>query len=222
MASQTTPAHPVAMEVQLMATNNPKDQPVPSSIVTTPRLIVRPMRLEDGPWTSLHANDPLVTKYMSLSFPNPYTLSNAETWIKMNMELPYQENFVICELSSPDVVIGGIGLKPGMDVSVHTAEVGFWIGRAYWGKGYMTEVLKAFTGWTFTSWKKNDQILTRLCGRVMGGNVASMRCFEKCGYAHEGVWKGHCEKYGEVMDLHNFGLTKLDWEKKTSEGFAGH
>ena len=210
------------MEAQLEATSTPKDQSLPSPIVTTPRLMIRPMRFEDGPSMSLHANDPLVTKYMASTFPNPYTLSSAETWIGMNMELPQQQHFVICEVSSPDVVIGGIGLKLGADYSAHTAEVGYWIGRAYWGKGCMTEILNAFTNWTFTSWDKNGQKLTRLWGYVMGGNVASMRCFEKCGYAPEGVWKGHCEKNGELMDLHYFGLTKLDWKKRTNEGFENH
>ncbi|EFQ92514.1 hypothetical protein P3342_012099 [Pyrenophora teres f. teres] len=114
MASQN-PAHPAAMESQVKVTNTPEDQPLPSPIVTTSRLIIRPMRLEDGPWTSLHANDPLVAKYMALSFPNPYTLQSAETWIRMNMARPCQEHFVVCDIASPDVVIGGIGLKPGVD-----------------------------------------------------------------------------------------------------------
>ncbi|KAG9380395.1 GCN5 N-acetyltransferase [Pyrenophora tritici-repentis] len=222
MASQTTPVNPAAMESQLEITNKQKDQTLPSPIMTTSRLIIRPMCLEDAPWTSLHANDPLVTKYMALSFPNPYTLQSAETWIRVNMVRPYQEHFVVCEVSSPDVVIGGIGLKPGVDVSVHTAELGFWIGRAHWGKGYTTEVLRAFTKWTFTNWEKNGQKVTRLWGRVMGGNMASMRCFEKCGYVHEGVWKDHCEKYVEVMDLHFFGLTRSDSEKTMNEGFGIH
>ncbi|RMZ70160.1 acetyltransferase [Pyrenophora seminiperda CCB06] len=217
MASQTTPAHPAAMETQLEATSIPRHQPTPAPIVTTSSLMIRPMRLGDGLSTSLHANDPLINKYMSLSFPNPYTLSSAEAWIRMNMDLPYQKNFVICELSAPDVVIGGIGLTPGADVSVHTAELGFWVGQAYWGKGYMTEVLKAFTIWTFTEWEQNGQKLTRLWGGVMGGNVASMRCFEKCGYVKEGVWKGHCKKGADVMDLHFFGSTKLDWERRMKE-----
>jgi hypothetical protein len=82
------------------------------------------MRLEDAPNTALHANDPLIVKYMRNTFPNPYTLSSAEQWINMNLVLPYQHHFVLCERSSPDVAIGGIGLKPGMDVYAHTAEVG--------------------------------------------------------------------------------------------------
>ncbi|OWY57785.1 acyl-CoA N-acyltransferase [Alternaria alternata] len=190
---------------------------VPSPIVTTTRLIIRPMHLEDAPNTSLHANDPLIAQYMRNTFPNPYTRSSAEQWINMNLVLPYQHHFVICERSSPDVAIGGIGLKLGMDVYAHTAEVGFWIGKSFWGKGYTTEALEAFTTWSFESYENNGQRLTKLYAGVFSGNVGSMRCFEKNGYALEGVLKGHIVKNGEVKDEHMFGMTKSNWERRMNE-----
>jgi ribosomal-protein-alanine N-acetyltransferase len=205
------------MEAQLEASDAPANIPIPSPIITTTRLIVRPMHLQDAPSMSLSANDPLITKYMRLTFPDPYTLQSAEGWINMNLALPYQDAFAVCERSSPDVVIGGIGLKPGADVSAHTGEVGFWIGKSHWGKGYTTEVLESFTKWSFQTYEKDGQRIRRLWACVFSGNVASMRCFEKCGYAKEGVMKGHCEKHGQVYDQHLFGLTKADWEKRMSE-----
>jgi RimJ/RimL family protein N-acetyltransferase len=44
-----------------------------------------------------------------------------------------------------------------------------------------------------------------------------MRCFEKNGYALEGVLKGHVEKNGEIQDEHMFGMTKSDWDRRMSE-----
>lgn len=166
-----------------------------------------------------NANSPLVSKYMSLAFPDPYTLSRADIWINTNAILPHQTNFAIAEKSSPNVVIGGIGLKLGADVNAHTAEIGFWVGVDYWGKGYTTEVLEGFTRWTFQGSGIGGRKLTRLWGGVFSGNVGSMRCFEKCGYNKEGVLKGHCEKNGQVMDTHIFGLTKRDWERRVSDVF---
>jgi RimJ/RimL family protein N-acetyltransferase len=178
------------------------------------------MRLEDAPNIAQHADDPLIAKYMRSTFPNPYTLSGAEHWINMNLVLPYQHHFVLCERSSPEVAIGGIGLKLGIDIYAHTAEVGFWIGRSFWGRGYTTEALEAFTTWAFESYENNGQRLTRLYAGVFSGNVASMRCFEKNGYALEGVLKGHIEKNGEVRDEHVFGMTKSIWERRMSEGIT--
>ncbi|KAL6171843.1 hypothetical protein ACJQWK_02842 [Exserohilum turcicum] len=206
MASQTTPAHPTTTMQEQSET-----PPRPPPILTTKRLIIRPMYLPDAASTAQHANDPLVARYMSLAFPNPYTLDSATAWITMNLALARQEAFVICTISAPDVVIGGIGLKPGRDVT----EVGFWVARMYWGNGFMSEALAGFTHWAFENWVGDRGCgLRRLWGGAFAPNAASVRCFEKCGYVHEGVMKGHCEKNGEVMDMHYLGLTKTDWEER--------
>jgi len=200
---------------QIEASNTPQDAPLPTPILITSRILIRTLHPKDAASTALNANSPVVAKYMSNQFPHPYTLQSAETWIAMNTPLPIQTNFGICEASDPSNVIGGIGLTIGVDVSSHTAEVGFWVGEKYWGKGYATEVLEAFTQWSFESWEgKDGQRLRRLWGKVFSGNNGSMRCFEKCGYAKEGVLKGHAEKRGEVLDMHLFGLTKADWEAR--------
>lgn len=215
-------ASPLSMAAQIESTTEPMASPVPQSILTTTRLIVRPMHPSDAQSMALHANSPLVAKYMSLAFPHPYTSSSADTWISMNLAKPEQTDFCICERSCPEVVIGGIGLKLGADINSHTAEVGYWVGEQHWGKGYITECLEAFTRWSLVDRRGQGTRITRLWGGVLGGNGASMRCFEKCGYVKEGVLKGHCEKYGEAYDLHLFGITKGDWERRMSNVFNNY
>ncbi|KAH8727100.1 acyl-CoA N-acyltransferase [Phaeosphaeriaceae sp. PMI808] len=203
------------MEAQIEVSDTSEVAPVPQPIFTTARLIIRPQYPNDAASMSLHANNEAVAEYMSLAFPSPYTLTDAKNWIAMNTPTP-PCHFGLFEASSPDIQIGGIGLVPGSDCSSHVAEIGFWIGEIFWGKGYTTEALEGFTKWSFESWEgKNGQRLRRLTGTVMSGNIGSMRCFEKCGYEHEGVLKAHIEKHGKVMDRHMFGLTKADWEAKT-------
>ena len=204
------------MEAQLETTTQHTDSPIPHAIFTTDRLIIRPMHPQDSTSMSLNANDPLVAKYLTLAFGHPYTLAHAKTWIDMNITKLHQDNFVVCEKASPETAIGGVRITPGTDVKSHTAEVGFWIGSSYWGKGFTTEVLQGLTKWVFLDREVEGKRITRLCGSVFSGNVASMRCFEKCGYPREGVLKGHCEKHGETFDLHLFGLTRADWEEQTS------
>lgn len=159
-----------------------------------------------------HANNPAITKYMSLSFPSPYTTESAHVWIDMNLTPPIL-NWGICERSAPETVIGGIGLTPGtVNMQSHSAEIGYWIGEEFWGKGYVTEALKGLTEYCFTGGL--DGRFSRLCGSVFEGNTGSMRCFEKCGYTKEGVLRGAVEKNGVVSDLHIFGLVRMDWERK--------
>lgn len=169
-----------------------------------------------------NADNPRISKHMSLTFPSPYTLAAADTWITMNLRKSRQDNFVICEKASPAVVIGGIGLKPGADVKAHTAEIGFWVAESYWGRGYATEALERFSKWVFLDREVQGPQTTRLMGEVFSGNGASMRCFEKCGYVREGVLKGHCQKHGEVFDLHLFGMTKGDWQERWSSIFNNY
>ncbi|KAF1920609.1 acyl-CoA N-acyltransferase [Ampelomyces quisqualis] len=210
-----TSAQSAAKEAQIEAPTLSEDAPIPEPIVTTARLGLRPYHLQDVTSMALNADNPAIAKYMSLAFPSPYTLESAKTWIIMNPPSPHVCQFGIYELSSPGTVIGSIGLKLGADVNSHTAEIGYWIGERYCGKGYTTEALGAMTKWAFESYEgKDGQRMRRLWGGVFAGNVASMRCFEKCGYPHEGVMKGHAEKHGEVMDMHVFGLTKADWEAR--------
>lgn len=129
----------------------------------------------------------------------------------MNLAPPLY-NWGICERSAPETVIGGVGLKPGADVQSHTAEVGFWIGEEFWGKGFVTEMLRALTEWCFTVEEIGRQRWTRLFAFIFAGNGGSARCFEKCGYAKEGTLKGGVEKNGVASDLHIYGLVKADWE----------
>ncbi|PSN62629.1 acyl-CoA N-acyltransferase, partial [Corynespora cassiicola Philippines] len=183
--------------------------PLPPPTFTSPRLTYRPMHPQDAPWMVQHAGPPSITKFMSLSFAHPYTLAHAETWIGMNLAPPIT-HFVICERDRPDVPIGGIGIKPGADVQTHAAEVGYWVGEPFQGRGYVTEGVEALAEWAFGVREGTK----RLWAGVFSGNDASMRVLKKCGYEEEGVMRGHVEKHGVTRDLHLFGLNKADWEKR--------
>ncbi|KAF2018498.1 acyl-CoA N-acyltransferase [Aaosphaeria arxii CBS 175.79] len=204
---QATPADPSTMAAQLETNPMDPNAPLPEPIATTSRLIIRPMHPQDAPSYARAAGTPLIAKYMSLAFPSPYTLEHSNGWIKLNLtdKIP---NYVIAEKDHPDVVIGGMGFKPGADVQSHAAELGYWIGEDWWGKGYMQEALAGLTEYGFESGR-----WSRLWANVFSENQASVTCLEKCGYKLEGVLKGHVQKHGEVSDLHVLGLTIEDWRK---------
>jgi RimJ/RimL family protein N-acetyltransferase len=101
--------------------------------------------------------------------------------------------------------MGGIGIKPGTDVFSHTAEIGYWLGEEYWGRGVMSEALPAFTLWV---WRNRD--VDRLWAGVYDGNMASQRLLDKAGYQYEGLMRGHVLKEGTLMDLHVYGMRRVD------------
>jgi RimJ/RimL family protein N-acetyltransferase len=152
-------------------------------------------------------NNHNISKWLTNNFPHPYSLQDAHNWINHNLAISANgppQNFAIVDLET-DSVIGGIGIKPGTDVYSHTAEVGYWLGEGYWGRGIISEALPAFTRWV---WQNSE--VKRLWAGVFDGNMASRRVLEKAGYAYEGKMRGHVQKEGIVRDSHVYGITKAD------------
>jgi RimJ/RimL family protein N-acetyltransferase len=152
---------------------------------------------------ALAANNPGIAKNMRNTFPNPYTLDSAKSWIGLSTSASPMLNFGI---HSPDQAqfLGGIGLQPGTDIECRTYKVGYWIAPAAWGKGLATEALVGFCRWTFETFAD----VLRLEGEVFATNEASARVLTKAGFVHEGTRRGAIWKNGEVLDLKIFGLLR--------------
>ena len=148
-----------------------------------------------------------ISQWMTNNFPHPYNLQDAHNWINHNLTIAANgspQNFAVVDPMT-DSAIGGIGIKPGTDLETHTAEIGYWLSEAYWGRGIISEALPAFTQWV---WQNRD--VERLWARVFDGNAASRRLLEKAGFLHEGTMRGHVRKEGIILDLHVYGMTKAD------------
>jgi RimJ/RimL family protein N-acetyltransferase len=91
--------------------------------------------------------------------------------------------------------VGGIGLEPQADVARRSAEIGYWLGEAYWGRGIATEAVRAVTDYGFAH---GD--LVRIYATVFEWNRASMRVLEKAGYQLEGRRRQAVTKDGQTID----------------------
>jgi RimJ/RimL family protein N-acetyltransferase len=91
--------------------------------------------------------------------------------------------------------IGGIGIELHTDVERVSAEIGYWLGEAMWGRGIATEALKAVTAEAF---KRFD--ITRLYALPFADHAASVRVLEKAGYVREGHLRRSAIKDGKVRD----------------------
>ena len=94
-----------------------------------------------------------------------------------------------------DVAVGGIGAKLRDDVERCSAEVGYWLGEPYWGRGIMSRALAAFTRFAFTAYD-----LERLYAVPYASNAASCRVLQKAGYRLEGRMRRSAIKDGKVQD----------------------
>ena len=149
---------------------------------------------------SRQADNSNVSRNLRDSFPHPYTVSDAEQWIGFAVAQRPPTHFAI---TMHDRVAGGIGFNLGGDVYRRSAEVGFWLGEEYWGRGIATAALEAITTFAFGSFD-----LCRLYAHVYEWNAASMRVLEKAGYTREGVLRRAVVKDGRTIDQHLFALVR--------------
>jgi len=153
---------------------------------------LRPWRRGDEAALARHANDREVWLNLRDRFPHPYTRADAEAWLRLAAQLPAPTQFAI-EVEGEDA--GGIGLELQPDVHRRSAEIGYWLGRAHWGRGIMTEAVRAVTDLGFATFD-----LCRIYALVFAWNPASARVLEKADYELEGRLRSSVTKAGRTID----------------------
>ena len=167
-------------------------------------MIALPMAIEVGSWTIRSwalGDKPALAKYANNynvwinlrdSFPRPYTLDDAERWIKEEHVRRPERHFAI---ANPVEAVGGIGLTLLDDVHNKTGEVGYWLGEPYWGRGIATEALRVFMHYVSSTFD-----IVRMQANVYEWNPASASVLEKCGFKCEGQLTKHVTKDGKTID----------------------
>jgi [ribosomal protein S5]-alanine N-acetyltransferase len=163
-----------------------------NKVINSARLQVRPYESIDVASLALNANDKEVWINLPDRFPSPYTYTDAREWINLARTARPIIHFCI---AVDGEAAGGIGIFPQDDVHRKTAEIGYWLGKKYWGKGYTTEALQATTSYFFQNFD-----LVRLYAYVFEWNTGSQRVLEKSGYHLEAVLKQSAFKANKNID----------------------
>ena len=162
-------------------------------LITLPGCVVRDWRFEDAPSLAQHANDRRIWRNLRDAFPHPYSLADADTFLAT---VDRQRPRTFFAIAVNDQAVGGIGYTLHGDVERVGAEIGYWLGVAFWGKGLMTSALKAVTAYTF----RQHPDLRRIWAVPYAWNAASMRVLEKAGYEMEARMRDSAIKDGQVID----------------------
>ena len=164
---------------------------------------VRPWRLADADALVKHANNFNVAKQLRDRFPHPYGRANAMAFLKFAAHEDDPTNLTI-EVDGE--ASGGIGFVPGTDVERFSAEIGYWLGEAHWGRGVVTEALTLVTEDVFR--RRN---ILRLFALPFADNAGSIRVLEKAGYVREGILKSSAVKFGAPRDQAIYARLNPDW-----------
>jgi len=143
-----------------------------------------------------------------LNIPWPYKRKDAikfirKTHYKIRKNSEYAFGIVLKEI---DKVIGVIDIF-NIDWKDKNAELGYWLGKKYWGKGLMTEAVKLMLKFAFEKLK-----LHRVYAGVFEENIASRRVLEKTGFKLEGIKRECRYRYNKWHNELIFGILKQEYE----------
>lgn len=174
----------------------------------TKRLLLRPYRIEDAGsmyagWTS---NEEVV-KFLTW---NAHS-SIEDTLEVLNVWLPRYEDddYYNWAIDLAGNAVGNIAVVEQGGTSEY-GQIGYCLSRALWGKGYMTEAMRAVFGFLF-----GEVGFRRIYLRADAHNIGSWRVMEKLGMRHEGTLRQHTlRRDGSFADVKIYGLLREEWDDR--------
>jgi RimJ/RimL family protein N-acetyltransferase len=143
----------------------------------TDRLLLRPGWIEDAPALARGLGDSAVSRNLA-RVPFPYSLADAEAWLGRAGDDGLPSLLVFARTRRAPRLVGGVGLHRGGDGAV---ELGYWIGRPYWGLGFATEAAGAMVRLAHDSLR-----LPRIVSGHFRDNPASANVLRKLGFRSTG------------------------------------
>lgn len=166
----------------------------------TPVCTLRPFRPADAASVARHADDRRVWRNLRDAFPHPYAVADAERYIAAAAARSPVTSFAVDVAGE---AVGSVSLRPGTDIERRSAEIGYWLGEAYWGRGVMSAAVAAATDYAF-----RDLALLRVFAVPFARNAASVRVLERAGYVLEGTMRRSAVKDGEVLDQYLYAAVQ--------------
>lgn len=156
------------------------------------RCLLRPLQESDARSIAVHANSRKIWLNVRDRFPHPYRLDDAVEFIQKAGDSATESVFAV---DVGGAAVGAVGLMLRDDVDRVSAEIGYWLGEEFWGKGIATEAVKAVTAYGIRQFR-----LTRVFASVFASNLASARVLEKAGFSLEGRLRRSAVKDGQIVD----------------------
>jgi RimJ/RimL family protein N-acetyltransferase len=181
---------------------------ITSVTLTTPRLLLRPLADADAPAVFAIFSHPEVMRYWSSP---PFTdMAQAEQVVRNCQEghaTGEYRQFGIVRQS--DAALLGTCTLFAFHAASRRAELGYALGRPYWGAGYMHEALTALVDYAF-----GPLNLHRLEADIDPRNSASARTLERLGFRYEGLGRERWIVAGEISDTAWYGLLAREWHER--------
>jgi ribosomal-protein-alanine N-acetyltransferase len=169
----------------------------------TDRLELRPFTRDDVPTVTRLAGEREIAA-TTVSIPHPYNERMAEEWIGSHQGAFDAGKAVTFAITlREETLIGAIEMD--IDAANRSAEIGYWVGKPYWNRGYCTEATRAVIRYGF-----EVQGLNRIQAIHMSKNPASGRVMEKAGMTHEGTLRQSLFRWDRFEDAEIYAILRHD------------
>lgn len=139
----------------------------------------------------------------TLRIAHPYTEQDARAFLELTKDP--DKIWLAITLRSDGRQVGGVGLR--VDQHHQHAELGYWLGVPYWGRGYASEAAREMLRYGF-----ENLHLHRIFASHFKHNPASGRILKKIGMRHEGCQREHLRKWDQFVDSELYGILRREWE----------
>jgi ribosomal-protein-alanine N-acetyltransferase len=157
------------------------------------RCTLRALRPDDAPAIARHADDEGVWRHLFEGFPRPYTQAHAGAWCgDQHRNTAYGQ---IWAVAVDGEAAGCISVRPDSGWLRCNAEVGYWIGRAFWRRGIASEALALVSAHAFDT----PPEVTRLYAPIFEHNAVSQAVARRCGFVLEGRFPHSAIKGGQLI-----------------------
>lgn len=174
--------------------------------LTGDRINLRRLTRSDAEEFQPLANDPRVAEYLP-RLPKPYTRDEARKWVNKTHRDARRDAEYHFGIENPATgqIVGMVSLR-ALNFVDGNAELGYWVARKYWQRGFGSEAVRLILALAFQQLQ-----LHRVYALVAKSNTASIRLLEKSGFMREGVSREVWRHEGKLEDIYSFGLLRPEY-----------
>lgn len=167
--------------------------------LTTPRLLLRPLRTADAAVIHGYRNDPDAARYQDWSL--PYAMATAEQLVTEQADIlaPVPGDWIQMGVDHEGELIGDLAV--GLDGSGTMATIGYTLRPEHWGQGFGSEAVGALVDALF------ERGVVRVVATIDPENIRSARLLERLGFRYDGRAVGAAFVRGAWVDDDRYAIT---------------
>ena len=173
--------------------------------ITTDQLLLRPLRLSDAGAVVAGAGNYDVAKWLAV-VPFPYDETDARDFL-LSPAAQARRAWAICEKAEDGALCGIVSIGD---------ELGYWLARGVWGRGYAREAARAAVDAAFA-----DPTRSWLRVSHMVGNERSEKVIRGLGFRYAGTEPRTFRALGQKAETAIYRMTRSDWRRLRREERRG-